>query len=89
MKRNKKDLYESIMSSVAKQVKKALNEDWTFEYSDNPSDYNKPGKKLMYEPKKELIDALNDMKANTQDKVQKAILQAAGEVIYAVYNKLQ
>jgi len=28
----------------------------------------------MYEPKKELIDALNDMKANTQDKVQKAIL---------------
>ena len=28
---NKKQLYESIMSSVAKEVKKALNEEWTEE----------------------------------------------------------
>lgn len=88
-KYNKKTLYESIMASVAKEVKNALNEDWTFEYSTNPSDYVKPGKNLTYIPKKDLIDALNDMKDNTQDKVQKAILQAAGEVLYAVYSKLQ
>ena len=88
-KYKKKSVYEIIMAYVAKEVKNALNEDWTFEYSTNPSDYVKPGKNLTYIPKKDLIDALNDMKDNTQDKVQKAIVQAAGELLYAVYSILE
>ena len=38
-KDNKKALYESIMTSVAKEVKKTLNESWD-EYDDNLSEYD-------------------------------------------------
>lgn len=88
MKQDKKELYESIMASVAKEVKKALNEEWSDNLSDNPSVYAKPGKTLSYEPTKDLVNALGDMKFNTKNVTQKAILQAAEEVISALYNKL-
>ena len=38
-KDNKKALYESIMTSVAKEVKKTLNESWD-EYDENLSEYD-------------------------------------------------
>ena len=81
-----KKLYESIMSHVAKEVKKAINEDYRNDYSTTSEEYEEEGMDVQGDCQ-EWCDAIHDFLYDNLDSEHTLPLYVTLQAVHQLHNE--